>query len=237
MEAHALSRAALRAVDRLAESEYGIPGAVLMENAGRGVAEVARELLARGGARRAVILCGPGNNGGDGYVAARHLDALEIEVELASSVPPERLTGDAAWAHGVIARMGLAPAVVASAADIARLELSRAGLLIDALLGTGATGAPRGVVRELILAANASGVPILAVDVPSGLDADSGAPAEPCIRAACTLTFVAPKQGFSAAAARACLGEVRVAGIGAPRGLVERVVASGAWRNPSSRTT
>jgi NAD(P)H-hydrate epimerase len=233
MEAQALSRAAVREIERLAQSEFGIPGAVLMENAGRGVAEVARELCGRRGALRVAILCGPGNNGGDGYVAARHLDALGILVELWSSVPAERLAGDAAWARGVVERMGLTTTLVRDAAEVARAARAwaQAGLLIDALLGTGATGAPRGRVRELIQAANASGVPILAVDLPSGLDADTGVVAEPCIRAECTVTFVAPKIGFAAPAARAVLGEVRVVGIGAPRALVERVSAAGPGSN------
>jgi NAD(P)H-hydrate epimerase len=96
-------------------------------------------------------------------------------------VPFERLDGDAAWARGITDRMGLATALVRDAADVARAARtwSRAGVVVDALLGTGASGAPRGIVRELILAANASGVPLLAVDLPSGLDADTGTPSDP----------------------------------------------------------
>ncbi len=226
-----LSRAQVRAVDRLAIEELGIPGVVLMENAGRGAAEhVLAELRSRRGAARGarvVVLCGGGNNGGDGYVVARHLHGAGVAVELVATVPPGELRGDAATNARVALAMGLVPAVVGAAPDAGALADAWAGadLLVDGLLGTGFHGTVRPPLDAVIDAANRAGPPIVAVDVPSGLDADLGRAAGPAVRAASTVTFVARKLGFDAPGAAAWTGRVVVAGIGAPPELVARVAA------------
>ena len=222
-----LSRAQVREIDRRAIEDLGIPGAVLMENAGRGAAAHARRMLrglreSAGRPARVAILCGSGNNGGDGYVIARHLHNAGISVELYSSADEAKLRGDAAWAHAVVRRMGLDVVGLVHSADVEQAARSwrRCDLIVDALLGTGAQGAARGIVAEIIRAVNAlARVRVLAIDLPSGLDCDSGQPGEPCMRAHATVTFVAPKLGFSAEAAQEVLGSVRVVDIGAPMDL------------------
>jgi NAD(P)H-hydrate epimerase len=222
-----LSRAAVRELDRRAIHEYGVPGVVLMENAGRGAAELLVRLNPQG--QRVLILCGPGNNGGDGFVMARHLENAGLTVLAMLFLPPATtgLAGDAAASHQIWTRSGhLAPPIRGDLTDYLRrvvledITLSR-GWIVDALFGTGLTRPLGPPFDEVVSAVNASGRPVLAVDIPSGLDCDTGEPLGPTIRATHTATFVAPKQGFSNPNARAWLGEVHVVDIGAPRKLVD----------------
>jgi NAD(P)H-hydrate epimerase len=230
-----LSRAQVRELDRRAAEELGLSGLVLMENAGRAVAELVLARLrvdALAGRRgpppwRIAIACGRGNNGGDGYVAARHLHEQGQEVEVDSTASAGELSGDAAAARTVVERIGIA---VRDFADGGELALAverwrRCDALVDALLGTGASGAPRGAVARAIEALNSLAGPLkIAVDLPSGLDADTGGAPGACFVADATVTFVAPKLGFESQTARAHLGAVVVAGIGVgPRSLPPRV--------------
>lgn len=218
----------VREIDRRAIEEIGIPGAVLMENAGRNAAQHVLAALAAPAARRVAILCGPGNNGGDGYIVARYLKNAGWSVELFSTVAPERLRGDAAWAAGIARQMGLAAIVPEDGAQVHALTQHWAGcdLLVDALLGTGSSGAPRGLLGAVVAALEEPGLPpVFALDLPTGLDAATGEVSSPCVRAARTLTFVAHKTGFASAAAQAVLGEVHVLDIGVPRELIAAVAA------------
>jgi NAD(P)H-hydrate epimerase len=158
-----------------------------------------------------VILCGPGNNGGDGFVIARHLDNYGLPVTAWLLVAPEKLTGDAAVNFAVARAAGL----VRTTATIFD------GWIVDALFGTGLSRAIDQPLSNYIAAINASGCPILAVDIPSGLECDTGEPLGPTVRATHTATFVAPKRGFLNPASRLWTGEVHVIDIGAPRRLVE----------------
>lgn len=232
----ALARDEVRALDRRAIEQHGVPGVVLMENAGRGASELAVRLWPA--ARRVAILCGPGNNGGDGFVIARHLELAGREVRVLLATAPGRFTGDAATMLDIVSRSGI-PHVDLSgaAADAWRAALADADLVVDALLGTGAVGPPRGTLATAITAVadRAMGErppAVLAIDLPSGLDADTGAAAGACVRADATATFVAPKRGFDAPGVAAFTGTVHVVGIGAPRallaafGVVEKVTAT-----------
>jgi NAD(P)H-hydrate epimerase len=214
-----LSRAEVREVDRRAIEEFGVPGVVLMENAGAGAARLLESLGITG---PVAIACGKGNNGGDGLVIARHLECAGHTVKLALACRPEEIRGDAAVNLAIAQRSGLAIECLADA-DQAAWERALAGAdwIVDALLGTGASGAPQGAVATAIAAiaaARGRGVArVLAVDLPSGLDCDTGAAAGACVRADATATFVARKRGFDAAGAEAFTGPVHVIGIGAPR--------------------
>jgi NAD(P)H-hydrate epimerase len=207
-------------------AEYGLPGIVLMENAGRGVAEVLKGL---GAAGPVAICCGKGNNGGDGFVIARHLDLAGIAVKVLLWADAAELAGDAGTNYRVAARGGLPIVEFGQGHDPQRLtgELARAEWIVDALLGTGARGEPRPPLGAVIDQLNASGVPILAVDVPSGLDCDTGVPARHAIRARHTCTFVAAKPGFLVPGAAAYTGRVHVVGIGVPRKVLDEVQAGG----------
>jgi len=222
-----LTRDQVREIDRRAITDYGLPGIVLMENAGRGVAE-----LVHAAASEAVvaIVCGKGNNAGDGFVIARHLENLGHDVRLLLACDPAGYRGDAATAWQVAARSGIPAVCLAEAGPEAwKRELAGADWIVDALLGTGLTGPPRGAIAAAIEAVNAAGrrgVKVLAVDLPSGLDCDTGRPAGSCVRADLTATFVARKVGFDEPGAAACLGGVQVVGIGVPRALLHSYNAS-----------
>lgn len=213
----------IRELDILAIEHVGIPGLVLMENAGRSVAEFVHHLLPNPARASVLVLCGPGNNGGDGFVVARHLWNAGVSVRVFLAQPAERIRGDAATNLRIIERLELPITDAAQPAGRAALlaALPSADVIVDALLGTGSQGAPRGAMADLIALANsAPRARRIAIDLPSGLDADHGTPAEPCFRADATLTFVAAKVGFEQPAARAVLGRVVVIDVGIPRTLL-----------------
>lgn len=219
-----LTRDQVRRVDRLAIEEYGISGLVLMENAGRGVADVLTQREPEG---PVVICCGTGNNAGDGFVIARHLDVRGIACRVLLWANPSGLRGDAAVNFRILQRTDVPVDVFAEGHDAALLEsaLEGAAWIVDALLGTGAKGDPRPPLNRGIAQLNATELPILAVDLPSGLDCDTGVAGSPTIRAAETCTFVAMKAGFLAPGARPYTGTVHVLDIGAPPKIIERVLA------------
>lgn len=215
-----LTRQEAREIDRRAEIEFGMSGLVLMENAGRGVADKLCELGISG---PVVIACGKGNNGGDGFVIARHLDLRGHAVKVLLWAQPSELTGDAAANYYILSRCNVPLRVFGHGHDPAALtaDLADADWIVDALLGTGSRGEPRPPLDQVIRELNASPARRLAVDLPSGLDCDTGRPAASIIRAHHTCTFVAPKAGFLAPEAQGYLGEVHVLDIGAPRCLVQ----------------
>jgi NAD(P)H-hydrate epimerase len=216
-----LSRQEVRELDRRAIEELGVPGVVLMENAGRGAAEVLVRLGCQG---PVVICCGKGNNGGDGFVIARYLDNRNIPVHVLLFARPEDLTGDAAVNYQIISRSGLPVEVYAGEAwdeKALQLDLAKAEWILDALFGTGLTGPVRKPLDRVISAINAGQAHVLAVDIPSGLDCDTGQPLGPTVRAEHTVTFVAEKKGFAQPSAKEWIGQVHVVDIGAPRRLLE----------------
>ncbi len=226
MASIALTREQSRQIDRRAMEVYGFCGLVLMENAGRGVVD---HLVAQAIDGTVVICCGRGNNGGDGFVIARHLDLRGHSARVLLFSDPAKLTGDASANFQILEKteVPVHACYEDPGADEFQKHLTGAAWIVDALLGTGAQGQPRPPLDAVIDRLNASGIPILAVDVPSGLDCDSGEPAQHTIRADHTCTFVTLKVGFAKAAARACLGEVHVLDIGTPGKLVREVVENG----------
>lgn len=215
-----LNRRESRRVDHLAIAKYGLSGLVLMENAGRGAADV---LCSRGIAGPVAVCCGRGNNAGDGFVIARHLELRGHSVRVLLWADPADLSGDAAANYAVLEKSGTPIVHFGAAHNAGRLavELAGAAWIVDALLGTGAAGEPRPPFDAVIDQLNASGVPILAVDLPSGLDCDSGEPAGHTVRAQVTCTFVAGKPGFYVSSAAPYVGQLHVLDIGAPRQVIE----------------
>jgi len=211
----------IRELDILAIEHVGIPGIVLMENASRAVAEVAFAALLNPARARVVFLCGPGNNGGDGFAAARHLRNAGVDVTVVLAADAAKSQGDAATNLAIYQRMEgrLLRATDPQELSQARRAIQQADLIVDALLGTGSRGDPRGTFAELIEAANqAPCARRLAIDIPSGLSADTGELGKPTFRADATVTFVAAKVGF--AKAPEVVGRVVVADIGVPRELI-----------------
>ncbi len=220
MKLRPLTREEVRSIDRRAAEELAMPTLVLMENAGRGAADW---LASKLGSGRALILCGPGNNGGDGGVVARHLDLRGIAVRVVWFAEPGKLARDASTQHEILDRSGFDQVDWPGTVEPERLDALLAGAdwLVDGLLGTGLTRPVEGPLRDVIEAINRAGQPVLALDLPSGLDADTGQPQGLAVRATATVTFVAPKIGFAQPGANAYTGEVVVADIGAPRCLLE----------------
>jgi NAD(P)H-hydrate epimerase len=193
---------------------------VLMENAGRGTADLLRERLNQRPAGRVVICAGKGNNAGDGFVIARHLERHGIDVLVLLSMPPAEYHGDAAINLEILQRSGTPIRDLSADTSTLPHELDGAAWIVDALLGTGLQGEARDPFPAWIEAINTAGnhaARVLAVDLPSGMDCDTGEPLGACVRADLTATFIGPKLGFASAAAKALLGEVRVIDIGAPR--------------------
>jgi len=202
--------------DRMSIEEFGISVLTLMENAGWSVAKLARQML--GGTvegKKICCLVGKGNNGGDGLVAVRCLRNWGAELVAILGGERGELREVPASELAMVDRMGVRVVGAEGA-------FGDAVLLIDALLGYGAKGDPREPTAGLIRRANASRIPILAVDVPSGLDATSGAVGDPCIRAKATVTFALPKTGFLNPSARGPTGELYVADISMPEPVYRR---------------
>jgi len=223
-----LSRSAVRELDRLTVERYGIPSIVLMENAARSCAEAARAMLPTTSPVLAsppasvLVVCGTGNNGGDGLAIARHLhnDGREVRIVLTG----EPMTADARTNLVVVERMGL-PLVRGAGGAVLDRELDRRpALVIDALLGTGLTRPVEEPLRSLIEGVNAAraagGPRVLAIDLPSGLDVDTGHPLGVAIRADRTVTLAALKPGLLTPHAAAHVGMLTVGDIGVPRELI-----------------
>jgi NAD(P)H-hydrate epimerase len=222
----ALTREQSRAIDRRAIDEYGIPSVVLMENAGRGTVDVLERLGING---RVVILCGKGNNAGDGFVIARHLAIRGYECCVLLICPPSEFNGDTATNFAILEKTGANIIDLSqrggpsSAPNDLPTELESATWLIDALLGTGAHGEPRPPFDAAIdwINARPTTTKALAVDVPSGLDCDTGQSAVHTVRADHTCTFAAMKIGFTQPAAKPYVGTVHVCDVGIPPRLCE----------------
>ncbi|MHC4546044.1 MAG: NAD(P)H-hydrate epimerase [Planctomycetota bacterium] len=218
-----MSRAQVRAVDQWAINTLGVPGVVLMENAGRSCAELIKEKLAGVVKPKVCIFCGTGNNGGDGYVIARHLLNSGFKVIVVICGDRNKIKGDAKKNLDILERSGQSiEKLNLKGGDIPnRIKTFTAGadMLIDGLFGTGLNGQLSDEYKQLIESINAQNCPILAVDIPSGLDCDTGEPLGAAIRANYTVTFVAVKKGFTSAdTISQYIGEIFVASIGVEPG-------------------
>ena len=215
-----LTRRQVREIDRRAIEDYHIPGIVLMENAARGAADLAWNMLEQQPAS-VTIVCGGGNNGGDGLAIARHLHNKGADVHILLAINPDKYTGDAALNWHIIQAMGLEVETTQAADEL--LSPYAASLIIDALFGTGLSQPPRPDARSLIEKMNQSQVPILAIDLPSGLDCDTGNPLDISVRATQTVTFVAQKKGFANPDSQPYTGQITIADIGSPKELINQV--------------
>jgi NAD(P)H-hydrate epimerase len=217
-----LTRAQAREVDRRAIEELGVPSLVLMENAGRGCVDVLERLGIDG---PVVILCGKGNNAGDGFVIARHLEIRGYECRVLLLCDPTELRGDADANFQILQKLRIPLVDVSKRAEASSppREMRDASWLIDALLGTGAQGEPRPPFDAAIdwINARATTTRALAVDVPSGLDCDTGLPSKHTVLADHTCTFAAMKIGFLEPTAAQFTGTVHVCDIGLPESLMQ----------------
>jgi NAD(P)H-hydrate epimerase len=207
------SREALQAIDREAIETYQMDSVVLMENAGCSAATIILDSIDASLRSNIVVVCGSGNNGGDGYVVARHLANNACGVTLLQVNDP--VSQDAKTNASICAQMEI-PFVRW------KFDISNATLLIDALFGTGLSRPVEGLHLEIIEAMNACETPCISLDIPSGLDCDTGVPLGHCIEAWMTISFVGLKKGFLNASANHILGEIVVSPIGCPSALLEK---------------
>jgi NAD(P)H-hydrate epimerase len=212
-----LTRAQVREIDRRAVQQYKIPGVVLMENAARAATDVALEMLGSSSGP-VVILCGGGNNGGDGLAVARHLHNHGIDIKIVLTADSTKYQGEALVNWEIVKAMGL-PAIDLAAAG-------RPALILDAIFGTGLTQAPREPFGGIVQSVAAMNAPVMAIDIPSGMDCDTGRPLGNCIAATRTITFVAEKIGFAQPEAAKYLGRVTVGDIGCPHELIQEVYSA-----------
>jgi NAD(P)H-hydrate epimerase len=209
----------MRSVDHRASDEFGLPGRLLMERAGEAVARGVLDSGMLGDTRRALIVCGKGNNGGDGYVAARMLGANAVEVTCVLLGSTSSLKGDALDAAKGLLDKGVAIVEVQNDDTFASLLKDRE-LVVDAIFGTGLTSPPVGLHAAVIRAINASGLPVISVDIPSGVDASTGRAFDPSVRASMTVTMGAEKLGLRLHPGRDLAGRIEVADIGFPPELI-----------------
>jgi NAD(P)H-hydrate epimerase len=219
MQAPVATRDEIRAFDRFATEELGIPGIVLMENAGRQIAEVAREMI-EGETPHVLVLAGRGNNGGDAFVVARHLAIDDVWAKVVIVGERREIQGDADANLKILEAMDFEILTLTGPIDQVMSELAPllrvADLVIDGLLGTGTRGEIREPCAAVIEAVNEAARPVLSVDIPSGLDCDTGKPLGPTLRAAKTVTLAAVKVGFENPEAAEFTGEIVLADIGVP---------------------
>jgi NAD(P)H-hydrate epimerase len=214
-----MTRQQVRDFDAHAINDLAIPGVVLMENAGRGAAEVIIERLPRDRKTRVCLFCGTGNNGGDGYVIARHLVNNGVKTQTIICGDAAKIKGDALINLNIIKAMNLPVRQLEPASgDLVRQVRDLTGgcdIIVDAIFGTGLKGQLAGEYVQLISCINATGIDIVAVDIPSGLDCDTGEPLPVCVEASATVTFAAVKKAFAEYPDCAqTTGEVYVASIG-----------------------
>ena len=213
-----MTKEQVRAVDSWAINTLGVPGVVLMENAGRSCAELIKEKLKDVAIPKVCIFCGTGNNGGDGYVIARHLLNSDFEVVVVICGDRGKVKGDAKINLDILERLGLPIEQLnlkdGDVPDKVEAFAADADMIVDGLFGTGLSGQLSDEYKQLIESINACNCPILAVDIPSGLDCDAGQPLGAAIRASYTVTFVAVKKGFASESAAKYTGEIFVASIG-----------------------
>ena len=212
----------MRELDRRATEEFGIPSLLLMENAGlQAVLEMDRS-FPRLSTSRVTIACGKGNNGGDGLVVARHLFDRGTAVEVFLLAKKSEVKGDARTNLEIVKRLKIPIHEVTTSHDLQAIReaVGNADLIVDALLGTGTTGAAKGLLAEAIDLLNQAGRPIVALDIPSGLSSDEGGIPGPSVNATLTITFGLPKRGLVLFPAASRAGRVAIVDIGLPRQLL-----------------
>jgi NAD(P)H-hydrate epimerase len=218
MEIIRLTRSQLRQADQIAIGFYGIPGILLMENAARNLSKIVHEAC-NACPSRIVIVCGSGNNAGDGYAAARHLSNLGHSIRIVVLKPIDQLQGDARLMADIANKMWLEmvhdPDAISSDCDV----------IIDAIFGTGLSRTPEGTFAKVIEQINRIDAKVhrVAVDIPSGLDCDTGIPMGVAVKAHQTVTFLAEKVGFSRPEASIYTGKITVVDIGAPVEVIQKV--------------
>ena len=201
-------------IDKIAREKFGITTLVLMENAGRSTAEIAQDMLDKAG--RIAIFCGKGNNGGDGFVAARHLLSKGIDVDVYLGARYNDVKNDAKVNLDILSALGLSINELIDPDTLRKIDFSPYSLIIDAILGIGLSGKIKGIAEDIIRHINNAEALVLSIDIPSGLDADTGRILGICVEADKTITFVSSKAGMTGTNSSSYCGEIIIRDIGFP---------------------
>ena len=219
-----LTREEMRELDRKAIEEYKIPGIILMENAGRNAAEEILQMIDDPHQAKVAILCGKGNNGGDGFVVARHIHnhGISVDVFLIANISDILKDGDAGTNLQILLNMKISVKEILDISGVNSIlnELNNYNILVDALFGTGLSGDVREPFKTLIDGVNNLNKPIVSVDIPSGLDSNTGKILGAAIKATKTVTFAAAKKGFYLGEGPSYTGNVTVTDISIPKDLI-----------------
>ena len=215
-----ISTKIMQQLDKYAIETLGIPGIVLMENAGFGAVEVALGILGKN--TKVICICGKGNNGGDGFVCARHLIESNIDVEIFIIGNTANLKGNAKANYEILKKISKKIKILNNKEDF-KIALSKTDLLIDAIFGIGLSGEVKQPYKDVIDIMNESKKPVLAIDIPSGLDATTGEMLGICIKATKTATFAYPKTGFIKNKGPECTGKVIVVDISIPESALRAI--------------
>ncbi len=220
-----LNAAQMREADRRATDDIGIPSLVLMENAGRQAVAAMEAMYGDLPERQVAVLCGRGNNGGDGFVIARTLAQRGVDVSVFLMGRVAEVRGDARTNLEILGRLGLTVVEVADsqAWELHFSEVSDCTLIVDAIFGTGLNAPVSGLIESVVADVNASGIPVVAIDLPSGLSADSAEPIGPSIEAALTVTLAAPKLPLVLPPGETRAGDIVIADIGIPAEVLESI--------------
>ena len=217
-------------IDRIASLDYGIPEETLMENAGKGASReilnyITEKLNKKPSEIKVAVFCGRGNNGGDGLVCARYLKENVSDVSVFIVAPNEKGYGELVVKNLERAKNSGIPIILVDFDGVNEVEekIKQFDIIVDALLGVGSVGKPQGVVKRLVQVSNRSGKDIISLDIPSGLNPDTGHHTGVFISAKMTLTFGFPKTGLMAPHAQKNIGVLKVVDIGYPKELIERV--------------
>jgi hydroxyethylthiazole kinase-like uncharacterized protein yjeF len=216
-----VTAAQMKAIDRAAIERFGMPAIVLMENAGKAVADEIMKMVKAG---TVIIFSGYGNNGGDGFVAAKHLIKNGYKVKAFLVGRPKKFSPESEANLNSMIELGARPETISNAEEMGGTFGAGCSLIVDAIFGTGMKGPLDGFYIKLIDKINAAGLPIVAIDLPSGLDADSGNPTPSAIKASKTVTLGLPKKGFKNPQSGPYVGELVVADIGIPPDAVKSVL-------------
>lgn len=209
-----LTRQQVRDFDAWAINTASVPGVVLMENAGRSCAEIVISELKKRNGSKVCIFCGTGNNGGDGFVIARHLKNAGFSVVVGLCGPSSKIKGDALVNYKIASNIKITIEELPDRENSVRALAKDCDLIVDAIFGTGLTGSLAGGFDKLINTINSLNKPIVAVDIPSGLDCDTGLTLETAVKAIATVTFAAAKKGFKSPESAQYTGDVYIASIG-----------------------
>jgi NAD(P)H-hydrate epimerase len=208
----------MKRLDALAIKRYGIPALLLMENAGRSAAEEALKMLPKKGKRRVAVFCGYGNNGGDGFVCARHLINKGIAVQIYFVGKKKKFSEETKINYQILRKMKQKFVLIKSINALSKFsrEIKKCHLIVDGIFGIGIKGMLDKFYQRLIAFLNATKIPMLALDIPSGLDADSGMALGAAIQARTTVTFGLAKKGLLLPKAKKFVGKLKISDISLP---------------------